>query len=143
MDSGVLLAALLRPLFAVGTVWLLHRLVKIFYNLFLHPLRDIPGPRLAAATYLPEFYYDVVCVGKYTAEIGKMHEEYGEIDTAQLPGPEMQGTGCRSEYLPTIGPLVRINPNEVHCNDPDFIDEIYAVGGRKRNKPVHQVTASA
>lgn len=143
MDSGVLLPGLLRPLFAVGAVWLLHRLVKIFYNLFLHPLKDIPGPRLAAATYLPEFYYDVVCVGKYTAEIGKMHEKYGEIDIAQLPRPEMPGPGWCSGCLPTTGPLVRINPDEIHCNDPDFIDEIYAVGGRKRNKPLHQVTASA
>ncbi|KAK6218825.1 hypothetical protein LQW54_002751 [Pestalotiopsis sp. IQ-011] len=40
------------------------------------------------------------------------------------------------------GPIVRINPNEVHCNDPSFVDEIYAVGGRKRDKPIHQVNMS-
>ena len=43
----------------------------------------------------------------------------------------------------TIGPLVRINPHEVHCNDVSFADEIYAVGGRKRDKPVHQINGSA
>jgi hypothetical protein len=38
---------------------------------------------------------------------------------------------------------VRINPNEVHCSDIAFADEIYAVGGRKRDKPVHQINGSA
>lgn len=84
MEPGVLHHGLLRPLVAVAAICLLHRLCKTFYNLFLHPLRDIPGPRLAAATYLPEFYYDVVCVGRYTAEIGKMHEKYGELSLVDI-----------------------------------------------------------
>lgn len=42
----------------------------------------------------------------------------------------------------TIGPIVRINPGEVHCSDRHFIDEIYAAGSRKRDKPVHQVRGS-
>jgi hypothetical protein len=41
-----------------------------------------------------------------------------------------------------LGPIVRINPNETHCNDVGFADEVYAVGGRKRNKPVHQINGS-
>jgi len=43
----------------------------------------------------------------------------------------------------SLGPIVRINPNEVHCNDVSFADEIYAVGGRKRDKPLHQINGSA
>lgn len=35
------------------------------------------------------------------------------------------------------GPIVRIGPNELHCNDPAFVDEIYASSGRKRNKQDH------
>ena len=42
-----------------------------------HPLGHIPGPRLAAATYLPEFYYDVIKFGQYTKKIQQFHEIYG------------------------------------------------------------------
>jgi hypothetical protein len=98
-------------------LWVLFHAIKATYNISpLHPLSHVPGPKLAAATYLPEFYYDVVKIGRYSSEIRKMHQTYG--------------------------PIVRINPGEVHCNDSKFSDEIYAVGGRKRNKPIHQVNAT-
>lgn len=98
----------------LGAIWLAYQLVKALYNASpFHPLSHIPGPKLAAATYLPEFYYDVIKFGRYTREIRELHEKYG--------------------------PLVRINPYEIHCSDINFSDEIYAVGGRKRDKPSHQV----
>lgn len=63
----------------IVAVFLGYRLLLILYNISpLHPLSPIPGPKLAAATYFPEFYYDVICVGKYTTKIREMHEEYGE-----------------------------------------------------------------
>lgn len=51
----------------------------LFYRLWLSPLAKFPGPKLAAATAWYEFYYDAICHGKYTFEIGKMHKEYGQI----------------------------------------------------------------
>jgi cytochrome P450 len=36
---------------------------------------------------------------------------------------------------------VRINPDETHCSDPAFIDDIYPAGGKRRDKPQHQVRA--
>lgn len=60
-------------------LWLLLKAAQALYNISpLHPLSKIPGPRLAAATYLPEFYYDVIKFGCYTKEIGRMHQIYGK-----------------------------------------------------------------
>lgn len=101
----------------LSVTWLAYQFLKALYNVSrFHPLSHIPGPKLAAATYLPEFYYDVVKFGRYTREIQEMHKTYG--------------------------PLVRINPYEIHCSDVNFSDEIYAVGGRKRDKPSHQVAGT-
>jgi cytochrome P450 len=33
-----------------------------------------------------------------------------------------------------LGPIIRINPREVHIKDPDYYDEIYASSARKREK---------
>lgn len=41
---------------------------------FFHPLSHIPGPKLAAATCLPEFYHEVVCSKRYTRHIMQMYE---------------------------------------------------------------------
>ncbi|KAK0102780.1 hypothetical protein ONS95_006377 [Cadophora gregata] len=88
--------------------FLVYIFTLIIYRLFLDPLSKFPGPKLAAATLWYEFYYDVIKTGTYMAEIKKMHEKYG--------------------------PIVRISPYELHVNDPDFYEELYAGGGRKRNK---------
>lgn len=47
------------------------------YNLFFHPLRKVPGPWIAAASYWYEFYQDVVLDGNYIKEYPKLHEKYG------------------------------------------------------------------
>jgi len=51
---------------------------KCIYNITLHPLSDIPGPRLAGMTSLYEFYWDVICDGVYIFQIQKMHAKYGK-----------------------------------------------------------------
>lgn len=88
--------------------------VRTIYRLYFHPLSKIPGPRLAAISSLYEFYYDVVKGGMYIWEVEKMHRQYG--------------------------PIVRINPYEVHVIDPDFYDEICASGSRRREKDPRQVS---
>jgi len=51
--------------------------VRCVYDLFFHPLRKFPGPKLAAVGSFYEFYYDVIKDGTYLWEIEKMHRRYG------------------------------------------------------------------
>jgi hypothetical protein len=60
-------------------------------------------------TYFYEGYYDVWQGGKYFLRIAEMHKKYG--------------------------PIVRITPHEVHFADPEFLEALYPVGGRKTDKP--------
>ncbi|GAB1317090.1 Cytochrome P450 monooxygenase [Madurella fahalii] len=76
--------------------------ILVVYRLWLSPLAKFPGPKLAAATGWVEFYHDVVRTGKYVFEIRRMHKIYG--------------------------PVVRINPWELHIDDPDFYSQVYASG---------------
>ncbi|OJI85470.1 hypothetical protein ASPTUDRAFT_119373 [Aspergillus tubingensis CBS 134.48] len=72
------------------------------------PLAKFPGPRLAAATGLYEFYYDVIRDGQFVWHIERLHQKYG--------------------------PVVRIKPWEIHVKDPDNYNTLYAGVTRKRNK---------
>jgi hypothetical protein len=69
----------------------------VIYRLFFHPLRKIPGPKFAAATYWYEFYQDVILQGHYVKEYPRLHEQYG--------------------------PIVRVSPDRVHVNDPSYYHE--------------------
>ncbi|GLA36171.1 hypothetical protein AnigIFM63309_002085 [Aspergillus niger] len=80
----------------------------VFYRLCLSPLAKFPGPRLAAATGLYETYHDVLRDGQFTWHIERLHQKYG--------------------------PVVRINPWEVHVKDPENYSTLYAGATRKRNK---------
>lgn len=54
------------------------------YNLYLHPLHRFPGPKLAAASSLYEFWYDVIKDGQYLWQIEKMHEKYGTCEDCAI-----------------------------------------------------------
>jgi len=98
-------------------LWVVYRICLALYNISpFHKLYRFPGPRIAAASYLYEAYYDWYLGGRYTAAIARMHEEYG--------------------------PIIRINPDELHCADPAFTDEIYAGPGHVRDKWQHQLNTS-
>nr|XP_001395428.2 hypothetical protein ANI_1_1686104 [Aspergillus niger CBS 513.88] len=57
-------------------VLIVYLCLRTIYRLALHPLRGIPGPKLAASTSLYEFYYDAIKGGKYIWEVERMHRQY-------------------------------------------------------------------
>lgn len=54
------------------------------YRVCLHPLSRVPGPKLAAATSLYEFYYDGYLGGKYYWKILELHQQYGKANFIAL-----------------------------------------------------------
>lgn len=88
-----------------------------FYRLYLSPLSKIPGPKLAALTRLYEAYYDCIKPGQFTFETDRLHEKYGKLAS------HFKKTTTDQRQ----GPIVRIGPNEVHINDPEYFDELYAL----------------
>lgn len=78
--------------------WFAFKVLQALYNISpLHPLSHIPGPKLAAATYWPEFYHDVVRFGRYTGEIRKWHALYGKFATLFVWKPVSHCYACRSD----------------------------------------------
>jgi hypothetical protein len=74
-----------RNVLALVGVWVVYKVLQALYNISpLHPLSGIPGPKLAAASYAVEFWYDVVRFGCYTKEIRKMHVKYGKPPPEKL-----------------------------------------------------------
>ncbi|KAJ5739310.1 hypothetical protein N7533_012094 [Penicillium manginii] len=50
---------------------------KIFYNIYLHPLANYPGPRIYAASSFPVAFAQLS--GKYHLFTQKAHEDYGTV----------------------------------------------------------------
>ncbi|KAI9875070.1 MAG: hypothetical protein M1830_008971 [Pleopsidium flavum] len=88
-----------HPIVLAAAVFLLWVSGGAIYRLYFSPLAKFPGRKLAIVTLWYEFYYNAIKGGRYVWEIEKMHQEYG--------------------------PIVRINPYELHINDPDYYDQLY------------------
>lgn len=96
-------------LLAAVPVYLTYWALVFVYRVTLHPLAKFPGPKLAAASFWYEFYYDLwPNNARYLWKIKELHEVYG--------------------------PIVRINPIHIHINDPDYLEDIYASGKRRRER---------
>jgi hypothetical protein len=56
---------------------LIYFITKAVYRLYFHPLRDIPGPKLAALSSAYEFYFNVIKRGTFIWHLEGLHETYG------------------------------------------------------------------
>lgn len=116
-SSAALAIVVLTTIYTIyGAIW----------RLFLSPVAHIPGPWFAKLTFWNEFYYDVICGGQYTWQIQKYHEIYGEHWLALV----LLGIPDRDLFP---GPVIRINPYEVHILDHTFIDEVYVGHGKRKS----------
>lgn len=70
----------------------------VLYNLYFHPLAKFPGPRIAAATRWYEFHHEIYRGGRFYEVVDDMHDQYG--------------------------PIVRVNPFELHIKDPSYYDTL-------------------
>lgn len=64
-----------------------HRMSLIVYRLFFHPLRHIPGPRLAAVSSLYYAYWQVYNDGILVHHLPELHRKYGTVDQRVLFTP--------------------------------------------------------
>lgn len=60
-------------------LWFVYAAILVMYRFYYHPLSHIPGPPLAIATYLYEWYYDLYLHGQYTFRLKSLHGRYGGL----------------------------------------------------------------
>lgn len=54
-----------------------YMVLKCIYRVYFSPLANFPGPRLAGATYLYEFYYAAIRAG-FPSKLRSLHKTYGQ-----------------------------------------------------------------
>lgn len=85
-------------IFSVSIAFLI---LRIIYRLTIHPLARFPGPKLAAATTLYNAYHDILRPG-LIKQLPDLHQKYG--------------------------PIIRIQPNELHVSSLESYNTIFRVG---------------
>ncbi|KAL2823233.1 cytochrome P450 [Aspergillus cavernicola] len=98
----------LRILLALVPAYAAFYVLNALYNVFLHPLRKFPGPKLFAMSAIP--IYCLRVRGRTAIVLQRMHVKYGTV--------------------------VRIGPNELSHIDPRCLKDLY--GPFPAGKPIFQ-----
>ncbi|KAE8135233.1 cytochrome P450 [Aspergillus pseudotamarii] len=103
-----MMPTLFQAIGSIGIPLAIYTASVAIYRLLLSPLAKFPGPTLAALTGWYEVFFDVLLGGQFMWEIERLHGKYG--------------------------PIVRINPHELHIKDPDYYNTLYAGPTKRRDK---------
>ena len=72
--------SLSTSLLLIPVTAMIYAFLLAVYRLYFHPLAQFPGPKVAAASYWYDFYYDVVkgpYQGQGVYEVERLHKIYG------------------------------------------------------------------
>ncbi|KAI1975531.1 hypothetical protein LOZ55_004632 [Ophidiomyces ophidiicola] len=84
---------------AFFSIYIAYWIAVAIYRLTLHPLSKFPGPFLCRISWIYQIYYEAILNGRMLERLPALHAKYG--------------------------PVIRINQNEVHINDPEVYHTIY------------------
>lgn len=94
---------------AVTVATILYVVAASVHRIFFSPISRIPGPKLAALTYFYQSYFDLYPYqGRWLFQQIELHKRYG--------------------------PVVRVGPDEIHVDDPEFYAEFAGTSTKRRNK---------
>jgi len=94
---------------------------SIVYNLYFHPFRNLPGPRLARILKLWALLANLQ--GIRYLKIHDAHKQYGGFCIWSAVSIIQMKPGAETYW--GTGPVVRIAPNELSFADPSVVREIY------------------
>jgi hypothetical protein len=63
--------------FAAVALYAFYWAAICFYNVFFHPLKSYPGPKLWAASGIPIFYWKLK--GQLPYKVKELHDTYGDV----------------------------------------------------------------
>jgi hypothetical protein len=127
---GFELSSVSRILLYSAALIIARILYVVCYRLVFHPLAGIPGPKLAAVTFLYQTYFSFAHGSRFYEQIGKLHTKYGKKASFRA-----WRTGFANVNLAPAGPVVRITPDEIHLSDAENCDTIYHVGSKYAKYP--------
>ena len=81
---------------------------------------------IPALTTWYQGYYDIWLGGQYFKKVDELHATYG-VSTKPLDNSTRLNSSLQ-------GPIVRVNPHELHVNDPEFIEILFTGPGKRRDK---------